>query len=125
MSKKLKIFITPIKKNGKYELELRDNEGNEGIDELISKARPKSRVGWIPRDNREEDLKIKKLVKIAAKDGSDDIFMNGPKPSRGKKWRGIVAKDAKGKKEDYFIEYRLKGDDTIYYCDPSIVVKGD
>ncbi len=118
----LRIYLEAIKEKGKYQLKLSDSDGNSGIDNLISKAKPNAKVKWEPK--RHADLKITKISKIGAKDGSDDIFGKTLKPV-GRNWRGIVKADAAGKEEEYFIHYYVKGEDKEQVCDPLIRVPPD
>ena len=115
----LRIYLEAIKVKGKYQLMLSDSEGNSGIDHLVSKAKPGAKVKWEPK--RHTELKITKISKIGAKDGSDDIFGKTLKPI-GINWRGVVRADAAGKHEDYFIHYHVKGEDGEQVCDPVIKV---
>ena len=115
----LRIYLETIKVKGKYQLKLSDSDGNSGIDHLISKAKPGAKVKWERKKHTE--LKITKISKIGAKDGSDDIFGKTLKPV-GRNWRGVVKEDAAGKEEEYFIYYFVKGEEEEQICDPKIKV---
>lgn len=116
----LDIFIKAIEKDGKYALELVDSDCNHGVDDLKSETGPGSKVKW--KLAKFSKIKIEKILNINAKDGSFDIFVDGPK-SVGKNWVGIVGDDMEGKMEEYFIEYQIGG--KKYICDPIIKVKDD
>lgn len=114
----LNIFIKAIRKDdGSYALELTDSDANHGIDNLKSKATPGSKVKW--KLAKFAGIKIEKIININAKDGSFNVFSDGPK-SIGKNWVGMVGDDMSGKIEEYFIEYQIDG--TVYLCDPELKI---
>ncbi len=113
----LKIYIEAIRDGSRYKLKLSDSEGNEGIDNLISNAKPGTKVKW--QEKKPAKIKLKDITKIGAKDGSDDIFGETLRKV-GKNWEGTVQDDMWDREEEYFIHYIIKGETQEHICDPVI-----
>lgn len=114
------IFIRAIPKaSGGYALELTDSNANHGVDHLNSKTKPGAKVKW--KLAKFSGIKIEKILNIATKDGSFNVFAAGPSPTLKGNWTGIVGKDMEGKIEQYFIEYQIDG--QTYICDPDIEIQ--
>ncbi len=103
------------KEDGKIVLNLRDNEGHEGVQSITTNATPGEAIIWLTENNS-----IKEIVNIR-KSGGDGIFSEGPTKNSDTEWQGIIAEDAVNKKESYSIEY-IYVDGNKYVDDPDIEV---
>ena len=110
------ITMRAIKVGDEILLELRDNEGHRGIQNITTNAHPGDEVIW----RLDSNSHIKEIVSIAAKRGSQNVFSTLPHKVSDEEFKGTVADDAEGK-EAYNIVYQYE-DGTPVADDPFIDV---
>lgn len=115
---KINIYLRSVKRNGKKELALFDDERNGDIDNLVTEARPGDTIIW-----KKDTLSgIKGIASIYSKEEGKKILIDLPKGNDKvkKEWKYKIPKDAEGE-ESYGIIYVLD-DGTKLDIDPKIKV---
>lgn len=111
----IKIFMK-ASETGK--LILFDTEGHIGKENITTNAQDGDTIIWTLAD----DSGIKEITCIAAKQGSKNLFSEGPVEVSNAEWQGTISSLAKkGEQESYCIKYELN-DGTRMMDDPIVVV---
>ena len=96
---------------------LTDSEGHTGEDNITTYASDSDSIIWILAENSG----ISALTGIDAKEGSENLFSDGPNKVSDSEWRGVIAPTATGT-ESYYIKYILN-DGEQRRDDPKVVIK--
>ena len=97
-------------------LYLRDSEGHSGEDNITTYVSAGDTVIW----TLDENSGISKITGINSKQGSKNLFSEGPNRISDTEWKGTIASDASGE-ESYNIEYNLS-DGSPMKDDPKLIV---
>ena len=98
------IELKAFKKDREILLELEDSEGQKGVQTITTKVKPGDEVIW----RLTKDSNINKILSVKAKKKSINVFSVLPHQVSDEEFRGTIAKDAGGKKEEYDIVYEYK-----------------
>lgn len=121
----LDIYLKAVLKEGKPCLMLHDSEGDEGENDLKSKAKPGDIVTWTAEANDDENTLeiIKFKIKRDKSKGKNIFGFRGLRRISKTEIRGKVSKKMKEKEfEKYNIIYQAKGIKETIFVDPTIEI---
>lgn len=109
-----KVTIYVSREGQTNKLHLRDSEGHSCDESIVTDVHPGDTVKWKITEG------IDAITGIHPKNGSQNIFSNGPAKTEDGSWVGTVGRSASGK-ELYSIDYTING--MAFKDDPELDVK--